>query len=349
MRKKIDRRKFLSAASATFAIAGGGGLLSSCGEGEKEEKKPVEKSGTTFPISLAQWSFHTALFDGKLDNLDYPKVTKELGINAVEWVNHFCHSDDNSKAYQPKGNDYLAQMKQRAADHGVENVLIMCDRVGNLGNPDAAKRTAAVEGHYAWCDAAKFLGCHSIRVNAASEAKLSPEEQADLCADGLGRLSEFAGKMGLNVIVENHGGLSSNGAWLAKVMKTVNRENCGTLPDFGNFFVARRRGSDAAAWEKQMAPFAGDSAYSEDETGLQYDRYKGTVELMPFAKGVSAKSHDFNDAGEEIHTDFRKMFQIVKDSGYRGHVGIEYEGKKLSEPEGIKKTKALLEKVFAAL
>ncbi len=347
MKKKIDRRKFIRNATATLTAAGGQGLLSSCGE--EKEKKPVEKSGPVFPISLAQWSFHTALFDGKIDNLDYPKVTKELGINAVEWVNHFCHSDDTSKGYQPKADNYLAQMKQRTADHGVKSVLIMCDRVGNLGNPDAAKRTAAVEGHYAWCDAAKFLGCHSIRVNAASDAKLSPEEQADLCADGLGRLSEFAGKMDLNVIVENHGGLSSNGAWLVEVMKIVNRKNCGTLPDFGNFYVAKRRGGDDANWKKKMAPYAGDSAYFEDETGLQYDRYKGTAELMPFAKGVSAKSHDFNEAGDEIHTDFQKMLQIVKDSGYKGHIGIEYEGKKLSEPEGIKATKTLLEKVFAAL
>ena len=348
MKKDINRRKFLSTASGVLVVAGGSGVLSSCGEEETGSAR-AEKKGTVFPISLAQWSFHNALFGGQLDNLDYPKTAKELGINAVEWVNHFCRADDTSKGYQPKGKDYLAQMKQRAADQGVKSVLIMCDRVGNLGNPDAAKRTAAVEGHYAWCEAAKFLGCHSIRVNAASDHKLSPEEQADLCTDGLGRLSEFAGKMGLGVIVENHGGLSSNGAWLSKVMKSVNRDNCGTLPDFGNFYVLRRGKLSDADWEKRKAPFSGDPVYVEDETGLEYDRYKGTEQLMPFAKGVSAKSHDFNAAGEETHTDYKRMMQIVKDSGYKGHIGIEYEGKKLSEPAGVKATKALLEKGFELL
>jgi len=350
MKQPIDRRKFLTTTTGTLALAGGAGLVSSCKKEAENGNEPGRESDFPFSISLAEWSFHRALKAGSLDHLDFPRQANEnFGIHAVEWVNQFFHTDGVKQRIQPKGKEYLAQMKQRCEDNGVQSVLIMCDRVGNLGDPDAARRTSAVTGHHAWCDAAKFLGCHSIRVNAASDARLSPEEQADLCADGLGRLCDFAGDMGLNVIVENHGGLSSNGAWLAGVMKLVNKKNCGTLPDFGNFYVVKRRGSDAATWERQKAPYSGDPAYKEDEVGLGYDRYKGTAELMPYAKGVSAKTHDFNQAGEEIHTDYLKMFRIVKDSGYRGHVGIEYEGDKLSEPEGIKKTKALLEKVFAVL
>ncbi len=261
-----------------------------------------------FKISLAEWSLHRALFGRagtKLENLDFPRVAREdYGIEAVEYVNQFF----KDKARDEK---YLADLKKRCGDHGVKNLLIMCDGEGALGDADEAKRKKAVENHHRWVDAAKFLGCHSIRVNAQSSGSF--EEQMGRAADGLAQLTEYGTKHEINVIVENHGGLSSNGAWLAGVMKKVNMPRCGTLPDFGNF---------------------GD-----------YDRYKGVTELMPFAKGVSAKSHDFDDAGNETRTDYFKMMKIVLDAGYSGYVGIEYEGGKLSEPDGIQATKKLLDRV----
>lgn len=269
-----------------------------------------DKSEPPFKISLAQWSLHKTLFAGKLDNRDFAKVAKQdYGIDAIEYVNQFWMDKAKDAAY-------VADLKKRAEDLGVKTLLIMCDKEGDLGDSDEKKRTTAVENHYKWVEAAKELGCHSIRVNAASDRKLSFAEQQMLAADGLRRLSEFAAPHGLNVIVENHGGLSSNGAWLVGVMKLVDRKNCGTLPDFGNFKV------------------------SADE---EYDRYKGVDELMPFAKAVSAKSQDFDAAGKETHTDYFKMMDIVvKKYDYHGYCGIEYGGNKLSEPEGILATKKLL-------
>lgn len=263
-----------------------------------------------FKISLAQWSLHKALFEKKIDHLDFAKIAKEeFGIEAVEYVNQFFKDKAKDEAY-------LGDMKKRASDLGVKSLLIMCDGEGNLGDADEAKRTQAVENHKKWVDAAAFLGCHSIRVNAASSGTY--DEQVARAADGLARLTEIAEKAQLSVIVENHGGLSSNGAWLASVMQKVGHPHCGTLPDFGNFRV------------------------SKDE---MYDRYKGVTELMPFAHAVSAKSHDFDEQGNEIHTDYRKMMQIVLDAGYRGYVGIEYEGGKIDEYAGIRATKKLLETV----
>ena len=255
-------------------------------------------------ISLAQWTINRELRSGKIDNLDFAKVAAEHGIHAVEYVNQFFK--DKAKDY-----DYLAQLNQRAADEGVTNVLIMCDGLGKLGDPDEKARTTAIENHFPWVEAAKRLGCHSIRVNAASKG--SYEEQQKLAVDGLSRLSEYAAQLELNVIVENHGGLSSDGKWLAGVMTQINRPNAGTLPDFGNF--------------------------------KEYDRYKGVEELMPYAKGVSAKSHDFDANGDETKTDYRRMLKLVLDAGYHGYVGVEYEGKTIPEPDGIKATKLLLEKV----
>ena len=265
-----------------------------------------------FKISLAEWSLHKALFGGKMDHLNYAKVAKrEFGIEAVEYVNQF---------FKDKATDgnYLMEMRKRAEGEGVQSVLIMIDGEGNLGDADEAKRNKAVENHHKWVEAAKFLGCHSIRVNAATGNKGSYEEQQDRAADGLAALADFAKGYRIGVIVENHGGLSSNGAWLAGVMKKVDLPNCGTLPDFGNFRVSR------------------------DE---EYDRYKGVKELMPHALAVSAKSHDFDEDGNETHTDYFKMMKIVLKAGYHGHVGIEYEGSKLSEMEGIQATKDLLVRV----
>lgn len=307
----MNRRDFLK--RSAFLVAGAGlagpgaadGLAAAVA-GARGGAEPI------FKISLAQWSLHRTIFGGQLDPLDFARVARsDFGIDAVEYVNQF---------YKGKGEDraYLRELKKRADDHGVKSVLIMCDGEGALGDPDEARRKQAVENHYKWVEAARFLGCHSIRVNAASRG--SYEEQARLAADGLRRLVEFADGVGINVIVENHGGLSSNGAWLAEVIRRVDHPRAGTLPDFGNFRIS----SNPEQW---------------------YDRYKGVAELMPFAKGVSAKSHAFDEQGNETGTDYRRMLKIVLDAGYRGYIGIEYEGSQLSEPEGIRATKRLLERL----
>ena len=262
-----------------------------------------------FKISLAQWSLHKTLQQKKLDNLDFAKVAKEkFGIHAVEYVNQFFMD-------KAKDETYLAEMKKRTSDLGVTNVLIMVDSEGALGDIDEAKRTKAVENHYKWVDAAKYLGCHSIRVNA--ETKAEYEEGKKLAADGLRRLSEYAKPLDINVIVENHGGLSSNGKWLSATIRMVGLANCGTLPDFGNFY--------------------------------DYDRYQGVTDMMPLAKAVSAKSYDFDAEGNETKVDFRKMMKIVMAANYHSWVGIEYEGSTLSEDDGIIATKKLLEKIMAEL
>ena len=316
-----SRRKFLRNSTA---FAAGVGLIGiGCGSETDNEAtaEVVKKVEPFFNISLAQWSLNKQLFGGEIDNLDFARVTKEdYGINAVEYVNAFFKDKATDM-------DYLRQMNQRAKDNDVEQLLIMIDGEGGLGDTDDAARKTAVENHHKWVDAARFLGCHSIRVNAYGEG--AREDVAKAAIDGLGQLSEYAKQRNMNVIVENHGGYSSDGSWLANVMSQVNMDNCGTLPDFGNFCIKR---SEAEKWEDRVCL-------------EEYDRYKGIEEMMPYAKAVSAKSHDFNEAGDEIHSDYMRIMQIVKDAGYRGWVGIEYEGSKLDAPAGIRATKALLERV----
>ena len=255
-----------------------------------------------FKISLAEWSLHKKLFKGDLKNIDFPEYTaKNFGIYGVEYVNQF---------FKDKAKDmtYLKDLNNRAKDNGVTNVLIMIDGEGNLGDRDEAKRLAAVENHYKWIDAANFLGCHAVRVNAAGQG--TKEEVKGQVVKSLSTLADYGKKGKIAVVVENHGGISSHGDWLSDVLKTVGKKNCGSLPDFGNFY--------------------------------EYDRYKGVTELMPYAHGVSAKSHDFDAQGNDTKVDYQKMMEIVKNAKYKGWVGIEYEGSNLSEDEGIKKTKALL-------
>ena len=297
----MNRRNFIKRSAAItggLALSGFGSTLLSGSD------------NLPFKISLAEWSLHRALHSKKIDHLDFISLTKtEFGLDAVEYVNSFFFD----KAQDQK---YLNEMKTRADDHDVKSLLIMCDNEGNLGDPDENKRNQAVENHYKWAEAAKFLGCHSIRVNARSEG--SWDDQIELAADGLRRLNEFGDSIGINTIVENHGGLSSNGKWLSAVMERVDHSRVGTLPDFGNFRI------------------------QSDEW---YDRYQGMKELMPYAKAVSAKSHEFDKKGNETGSDFYRIMNIVLDAGYKGYVGIEYEGNVHTEMEGIRLTNDLLKKI----
>jgi sugar phosphate isomerase/epimerase len=329
-----NRRRFLQHLGS---LAAGYGVLSSGLTACNDSSNVKETSGTDssaktataaaplfFEISLAQWSLHKTLFEKKMDNLDFPATAKNTyGISVVEYVNQFFMD-------KAKDEKYLGELLKRCKDNGVKNHLIMCDGEGELGDLDKTKRKTAVENHYKWVDAAKFLGCVTIRVNAFGIG--SREEVQKAAIEGLSMLGEYGAKEGINVIVENHGGYTSDGKWLAGVMQGVNKPNVGTLPDFGNFCVKR---DGKSMWDGKCIE--------------EYDRYQGTAEMMPFAKGVSAKAHDFDEQGNCIETDYTRMLKVVKDAGFRGYMGIEYEGSKLSEEEGIKKTKALLERVGAAI
>ena len=265
-----------------------------------------------FKISLAQWSLHRSIFDGKIDNLDFASIAAENGILGLEYVNQFFKD-------KAEDTDYLNEMKKRADDLDATSILIMCDGEGNLGDPDDALRRESVERHFKWVTAAKHLGCHSIRVNGYSKG--SYEEQMKLVADGMHQLCEFGEQHGLHIIIENHGGYSSNGKWLADTIKMADHPRAGTLPDFGNFRI-------------------------DQET--TYDSYRGVEELMPYATGVSVKTTVFDDNGNNLPLDYERMTRIVLDAGYNGYFGIEH-GPKDREVEGILEVRAALEAVHETL
>lgn len=308
------RRTFIKRASTLALSSGFFGSLMSCSDLMSEEEaislplQPVPE-GLFFKISLAQWSLRKALWSGNLTTLDFASTARNIyGIDAIEYVNQF---------FMDKATDniYLTDLKNRANDHGVNNLIIMIDMEGNLATLNEVNRKKAVDNHYKWIDAAKFLGCHSIRVNAAGKGK--SDAVANAAIESLGTLCEYGEKEGINIIVENHGGYSSDPGWLTYVIQQVGKKNCGILPDFGNFVIS--------LWPPKF-----------------YDTYKGMEELMPYAMGVSAKSRDFDSSGQHKTSDFRKILRIVKDSGFSGYIGIEYEGYKLSSEAGIKMTRHLL-------
>jgi L-ribulose-5-phosphate 3-epimerase len=304
----IDRRRFLQGAIAG-ASALGLGLRS--GFAADVTGKPAAGKIGDFKISLAEWSLHNALQKKEISNLDFPVIAREkYGIDGVEFVNQF---------FKGKAHDstYLKELKKRATDNGVTCVLIMIDGEGDLSSADKSERTKAVENHKAWVDAAEELGCHSIRINTGSN--YSPTN-LETISDGCSKLAEYGTSKKINIIVENHGGPSSDPDSLIAVMKKVNSPRFGTLPDFGNF--------------------------PKDKQGrYTIDVYDAIARMMPYAKGVSAKSYDFSSDGTESHLDFARILKIVTDSGYHGYIGVEYEGSKLSEPDGIVATKKLLEKL----
>lgn len=305
-------------------------LLSCNGQQTAAQEDGSEDNDLFFKISLAEWSLNRALFGGQLDHLDFPLYAKEnFGIQAVEYVNQF---------FMDKATDhtYLGELKSRCDDNGITSVLIMCDLEGDLGDTEPARRKAAVENHYKWVEAAQFLGCHAIRVNAAGTGPA--EDVARYAAESLTELATFANDYDISVIVENHGGYSSDGKWLSQVMQTVNLPNCGTLPDIGNFCVKRTEPVEQTI-----------EAYLATECLEEYDRYQGTAELLPFAKGVSAKTYDFDADGNESSIDYGRIMKMVKEIGFTGYVGIEYEGHSLTANEGIVKTKAMLERIGSEL
>jgi L-ribulose-5-phosphate 3-epimerase len=302
-----SRRTFLSGAA-------GLGALSVLGCRVEGSRTPGEAPPAPFEISLAQWSLHRELRSGRMTNLDFPAVTRrEFDLGICEYVNSFFKEQARDEAY-------LRELRKRCADAGVASRLIMVDGEGELAHADDSARLEAVRNHHRWIDCAAFLGCMAIRVNAAGTG--DPSEMQRRAADSLVRLAERGADGGVAILVENHGGPSSDGAWLAGVMRLADHPRVGTLPDFGNFHL-------------------GD--------GRWYDRYRGVAELMPFARAVSAKSHEFDAAGNEVRTDYRRMLGIVLAAGYRGPIGIEYEGDAHSELDGIRLTKALLERVRAEL
>ena len=306
----MERRKFI-----TRSLTAGAGLAFT---------NPVFGSITSaqsatqsLEISLAQWSLHRKLFAGDMDHLDFARMSQGFGCVGLEYVNAF---------FKDKATDvsYLKEMNSRAEDHQQKNILIMIDGEGGLAEKNANKRIVNIENHYKWVEAAQVLGCHSIRVNLSGGEDRLEAQKAGI--DSLNRLAEFAKSYDVSVLVENHGGFSSDGNWLSNVMQNVSRENIGTLPDFGNFCIERK----------------------EQECISAYDRYQGMSELMPFAKALSAKSHAFDEQGNETQSDFFRMIEIAKKNQYSGYVGIEFEGTMESEEEGIIKTKNLLDKAIAA-
>jgi L-ribulose-5-phosphate 3-epimerase len=275
------------------------------------QKQPLYK------ISLAEWSINRSLFSGKMQHLDFARIAKSAGIEAIEYVNQFFKDKAKEAAY-------LAEMNSRARGEGVTQVLIMCDAEGNLGDPDDAKRQTAVENHFKWVEAAKTLGCHTIRVNGYSSG--TPEEQMKLVADGMRKLCEFADPHGINVVIENHGGLSSNGKWLVETIRRVGHPRAGTLPDFGNFRIAGPGRSNPGAKVES------------------YDSYVGVAEMMPLAKGVSVKPRVWDANGNQGDIDLKRMMKIVVDAGWRGHCGIEH-GAEGREIESIVELRKQLESV----
>ncbi|QCX01610.1 sugar phosphate isomerase/epimerase [Aggregatimonas sangjinii] len=301
----------------------------------KEEKKTDEKSADNIPVetaelrpffelSLAQWSIHNMIREDGVDPYTFAEKAKEWGFTGLEYVSQLYNPELSDAGYSEEAMAaFVEKSNAEAKKHGLKNVLIMIDGQGNLAVNNEAERNETVEKHKKWVDAAAAMGCHAIRVNL--NGSMVPEEWKASAIDGLTKLCTYAKTKNINVLVENHGGLSSNAALHAEVMEAVNMDNCGTLPDFGNFCIQRNDPKDYGSGCAEM-----------------YDIYKGVAELMSHAKAVSAKSHDFDADGNETEIDYVKMLQIVKDAGYTGFIGVEYEGKILGEEEGIKATKELL-------
>ena len=301
-------------------------LLISC----QNQKPSSQEAESFFKLSLAQWSFHRSIKYNNLSPYEFARLASELGFEGLEYVSTLypdvIKSDDKTSAI----NAFIEKNNSLAAQYKMKNVLIMVDEEGDLSTSNKNERLEAIENHKLWINAAHKMGCGAIRLN------LHGEEDEELWIKNsiasLEMLSEFAKPLNVNIIVENHGGNSSNASLLMKVINQVSFDNCGTLPDFGNFCLSKDWGS-----------------LKENKCDDPYDPYMGVSEMMPKAFGVSAKAYDFDANGNETILDYEKLLSIVKKAGYNGFIGIEYEGDHLSEEEGIIATKKLIEKTSSIL
>jgi sugar phosphate isomerase/epimerase len=329
----MKRRKFIQ---NTTKVGLGISLLGTyaCKETKKEDEENKDMATDTmdvepfFELSLAQWSIHKMINDKGVDPYTFAEKAKNWGFTGLEYVSQLYNPELSDADYSAEAMaNFVVKSNSEAEKHGMKNLLIMIDGQGNLAVSDEAERNETVEKHKKWVDAAAAMGCHSIRVNLNGSS--DPVEWKNNAIDGLTKLATYAKEKNINILVENHGGLSSNGALHAEVMKAVAMDNCGTLPDFGNFCIERKPDSSDCLKE--------------------YDKYKGVRELMPYAKAVSAKSNTFNAEGYETGIDYVKMLGIVKDAGYKGYIGVEFEGSEISEEAGIIATRDLLLKASQEL
>lgn len=297
----------------------------SCKQEKKEKVQATEPEAPVaaepfFKLSLAQWSIHNMINEKGVDPYSFAEKAKQWGFAGLEYVSQLYKDVEDANYSDEAMANFIEKSNTEAKKHGMKNVLIMIDRQGNMAVDDDKERNETVEKHKKWVDAAAAMGCHAIRVNLAGSDV--PEQWKKNSKDSLTKLATYAKEKNINILVENHGGLSSNGALLAEVMQLVNMDNCGTLPDFGNFCITRKPDS----WDCEV----------------EYDKYEGVKELMPYAKAVSAKTHNFDAQGNETEIDYVRMLQMVKDNGYKGFIGVEYEGNEIGEEAGIMATKNLL-------
>lgn len=294
------------------------GLFLSCNSSaEQTEKDTTETPKPKY--SLAQWSINRDLFSGEMSTIDFVYAAGEMGFEGVEYVNQFFI--DKAEDFE-----FLDSLNAAAEEAGVKNLMIQLDHTGNLCASDETERNKAVETAKKWVDAAKYLNAPAVRVNAHGDG--SADEMKTQCMDGIGRLAEYANTQGIQVLIENHGGVSSRGDWLADLVSSLSDKEVGSLADFHNWCYET---VDGGLW---------------GECRNEYDYYKGFAELIGSAKGVSVKAMHFDSTGNEPNLNFHKFFKIMKEGGYDGYLGVEYEGNDLPSREGILKTKALAAKTW---
>ena len=314
----MKRKEFIKLAS-TSALG-----ISSLGYMSLQKPKEL-----FFKLSLAQWSLHKNIKYGDMDPYEFAQVAKSFNFSGIEYVTALydnvmkVRDGDMSKAitFWARKNKKLAEIND------IKNVLIMIDEIEGLAEENKSRRLKAVDNHKMWIDAAEIMGCESVRLNLYGSS--NADKWKDLSIKSLSELGSYAKNSGVNVIVENHGRISSDIPKLMDVIYGVNMDNVGTLPDFGNFCMADE----------------GYGSVFDGSCETMYDFYQGVEEMMPKAFAVSAKSNDFDENGDEKTIDYMRMMKIVKSFGYTGYVGVEYEGKRLSEEDGIKATRDLLIKI----
>jgi len=325
-------------------------------------------SAFPYKLSLAQFSLARYISQSGYDVYSFAETAHELGFQGLEYLSVAYKGG----FFQPNSNFGLADAKKvakeslkRSNDFGLKNLLIMVDGEGNLANIDRKYNDNSVENHKKWIDCASEMGCHSIRVNLDSDGSL--DDWTNNSVESLNKLCEYAKSFGLNIIIENHTTYSGSGGesfaanpeYIINVIKKVDFENIGALPDFGNWcqsFKKRDRSELISRFrdnnEKDDEPKVKITSSYFSTCNKMYDIYEGVSKLLPYAKAVSAKVNSFDENGEDLDIDYTKMLKVIKDSNYSGYIGVEQQASfedNIDPIQAINLTKELLFKSWSKL
>ncbi|HEY6166627.1 MAG TPA: sugar phosphate isomerase/epimerase family protein [Verrucomicrobiae bacterium] len=293
----ISRRDFVRLSTAAAFSAAGAPLLSPFNAHAIE---PFKRTGKArLQLSLAAYSFREFFKDSAHKRSKEPVPDKAIDLfNFIDFcAEHGCDGAELTAYYFPKDvtDEYLLKVRRHAFLRGV---AVSGTSVGNnFAHPKGEKRDQEIADVKRWIDRAAVLGAPHIRIFAGVPPKgTDPTTARAMCLDAIEECCDYAGRHGIFLGLENHGGIVATPEELLDLVKRVKSPWFGVNLDTGNFRIA--------------------------------DPYAGLTQAAPYAVNVQLKAEiNRGEKGADEPADLPRLVKILRDANYQGFVALEYEAK----------------------